>query len=74
MIYKGCMADTIYRVVPQEDRRVSVETVKPNGRRRVIPDFRNEAEANAWIIQTRRLIGAAHPLPPGPKKKAGSRE
>ena len=38
------MADTIYRSIPQKDRRISVEMTKPNGRRRVIPDFVDEAE------------------------------
>ena len=51
------MVDTVYRLIPQKDRRISVEMVKPNGRRRVIPDFVDEAEANAWIVQTQRLIG-----------------
>jgi hypothetical protein len=49
------MPDTVYRVIPQEDARVSVEMIRPNGARRVVPDFRDEAEADAWIIQTRRL-------------------
>jgi hypothetical protein len=63
------MPDTVYRLIPQEDQRISVEMVKPNGRRRVIPDFVDEAEANAWIIQTQRLLRSAHPYPPGPKRK-----
>jgi len=66
------MVDTVYRVIPQNDRRISVEMVKPNGRRRVIPDFVDEAEANAWIIQTQRLIRSTHPYPPGPKRKDGA--
>jgi hypothetical protein len=63
------MVDTVYRLIPQKDRRISVEMAKPNGSRRVIPDFVDEAEANAWIIQTKRLIRVAHPYPPGPKRK-----
>ena len=66
------MVDTVYRLIPQKDRRISVEMVKPNGRRRVIPDFVDEAEANAWIVQTQRLIWSAHPYPPGPKRKVGA--
>jgi hypothetical protein len=62
------MVDTIYRLIPQKDRRISVEMAKPNGRRRVIPDFVDEAEANAWIIQTKRLIRSANPYPPGTKR------
>ena|ERR1700722_13406440 len=44
-----------------EGRTDSVEMTKPDGRLRIIPDFRDEAEANAWIIQTQRMIDAAHP-------------
>src|ERR1700693_3966218 len=66
------MVDTIYRLIPQRDRRISIEMAKPDGRRRIIPDFMDEAEANAWIIQTKRLLRAAHPYPPGPKPKDGA--
>ena len=66
------MVDTVYRLIPQKDRRISFEMAKPNGRSRVIPDFVSEAEANAWIIQTKRLIWSAHPFPPGPKPKDGA--
>jgi hypothetical protein len=55
------MGGTTYRLIPQKNGRVNVEMTKPNGRRRIIPDFRDEAEANAWIIQTQRLIDAAQP-------------
>jgi hypothetical protein len=66
------MVDTVYRLIPQKDRRISVEMAKPNGRTRVIPDFTDEAEANAWIIQTKRLIRGAHPCPPE-QRRNGSR-
>ena len=66
---KAGMVDTVYRLIPQKDRRISVEMAKPDGRRRVVPDFQSEAEARAWIIQTRRMIRVAHPYPPGPRKK-----
>ena len=55
------MGQTTYRLMRQKDDRISVELTKPNGRRCIISDFRDEAEANAWIIQTDRLIEAAHP-------------
>jgi hypothetical protein len=55
------MGKTTYGLVRQKDGRISVEMTKPNGRRRIISDFRDEAEANVWIIQTQRLIEAAHP-------------
>ena len=55
------MGNTTYGLMRQKDGRISVEMTKPNGRRRIIPDFRDEAEANAWIIQMQRLLEAAHP-------------
>ena len=58
-----------YRLIKQKDRLVSVEMLKPTGRRQIIPDFRDEAEANAWIIQTRRLMQAARPHLPGQKRQ-----
>jgi hypothetical protein len=66
------MADTIYRSIPQKDRRISVEMTKPNGRRRVIPDFVDEAEANAWIIQTKRLPASSRPKPIGSTVRASA--
>ena len=65
------MGQTTFRLIAQEDRRVSVEIVKPSGQRRLIPDFRDEAEAQAWIIQMQRLIQAAHPHLPGQKSQSG---
>jgi hypothetical protein len=64
------MAKTTYRLIPQVDGLVSVEMTKSTGRRQIIPDFRNEAEANAWVIQARRLIEAAGPQPLGATKRA----
>ena len=56
------MVDTDSRLIPRKDRRISVEMTKPDGRRRIIPDFVDDAEANAWIIQTRRLIPKYKPI------------
>jgi hypothetical protein len=44
------MVDTVYRWIRQKDRRIGVEMAMPDGHRRVIPDFRDRAEAEAWII------------------------
>ena len=68
------MVDTVYRLIGQKDRRISVEMAKPDGRLRVIADFRDKAEAEAWIIQTKRMIRIAHPYPPGPRKKLPERQ
>jgi hypothetical protein len=55
------MGKTTYGLTRQKDGQISVEMTKPNGRLRIIPDFRDEAEANAWIIQMQRLLEAAQP-------------
>jgi hypothetical protein len=55
------MSGTTYRVIPQNKHLFSVEMTPPNGRRRLIPDFRDEAEADAWIIQTSRMLHALDP-------------
>jgi len=48
------MGKTTYGLMRQKDGQISVEMTKPGGRRCIIPDFRDEAEAKAWIIQTQR--------------------
>jgi hypothetical protein len=55
------MRKTTYGLIRQKDGQISVEMTKPGGRRRIIPDFRDEAEANAWIIQMQRLTDGANP-------------
>jgi hypothetical protein len=65
------MVVTIYGLILQKDRRISVKIAKPNARSRVITDFVDEAEANAWVIQTQRLIRSTHPYPPRAKRKDG---
>ena len=55
------MGETKFLVIRQTNGRVSVEMTKPNGRPRVFPDFRDEAEAEAWIVQTQRLLGIEMP-------------
>lgn len=64
------MKRTIFTVIPQDDGRVDVEMVLPSGARRLIPDFRDEAEADAWVIQMQRLIATEHPYRPGEKRIA----
>jgi hypothetical protein len=63
------MAETSYRVVPGKDSSYDVEMEKSGGRRTVIPGFRSEHEANAWIVQAKRLIRDAGPWTPlAPRK------
>jgi hypothetical protein len=63
------MAETSYRVVPGKNSSYDVEMEKSAGRRTVIPGFRSEHEANAWIVQAKRLIRDAGPWTPlAPRK------
>jgi hypothetical protein len=52
---------TTYRLIAQEGQRFSVEMIRPDGKRKLIPDFRDKAEADAWIVQTERML---HELDP----------
>jgi hypothetical protein len=45
-----------YRVIPQEGDRHSVEMISPSGKRSLIEGFRDHAEADAWIVQTMRML------------------
>ncbi len=55
------MTEAAYRVVLQIDHLFTVEMTPPNGRCRLIPDFRDRAEADAWIVQTTRLLHGLDP-------------
>jgi hypothetical protein len=63
------MADTSYRVVPRGSSEFDVEMDRSDGRKKTIPGFRSEHEANAWIVQAKRLIRDAGPWTPlAPRK------
>jgi hypothetical protein len=63
------MADNSYRVVPKGKNGFDVEMEKPGGRKTTVPGFRSEHEANAWIVQTKRMIRDAGPWTPlAPRK------
>jgi hypothetical protein len=63
------MVETTFLLIRKKSGRVSVEMTKANGRRQIIPDFRDEAEASAWIIQIERQIANVHPHEFGSKKR-----
>ena len=56
------MTETIYHVVPQKNSLFAVEMTPPNGRLRQIPDFRDKADADAWIVQTERMLHGLDPV------------
>ncbi|MGC1412757.1 MAG: hypothetical protein WA864_27895 [Acetobacteraceae bacterium] len=67
------MVDTSYRVIPRAKHRFDVEMTKPSGSRTTIEGFASEHEANAWIVQARRMIRAASPWsPPPPRRPTGA--
>jgi hypothetical protein len=55
------MSQMTFHVVPQKGHLFTVEMVPPSGKKRLIPDFRDQAEADAWIVQTERML---HELDP----------
>jgi hypothetical protein len=56
------MTETVYHVVPQNNSLFAVEMTPPNGRLRLIPDFRDKEDADAWVVQTARLLHGLHPI------------
>lgn len=70
------MVESSYRVVPRGDSGFDVEMDRPDGRSKTVPGFRSEHEANAWIVQAKRMIRDAGPwtrlAPRKPASEAGS--
>jgi hypothetical protein len=58
----GKMTEAIYHVIPQENNLFTVEMTPSNGRLRLIPDFRDKADADAWIVQTVRMLHGLDPI------------
>jgi hypothetical protein len=63
------MERNTFRLIPQKDRHISVDMTTANGQHRLFPDFRDEADANAWIVQMQRLLHATQPRLPGAKHR-----
>lgn len=67
------MVDTSYRVVPGAEGSFDVEMAKPNGQAKTATGFGSEHEADAWIVQAKRMKRDAAPWAPlVPRKPAGS--
>jgi hypothetical protein len=56
------MPKAVFRVIAQAGGLFSVEMTPPGVKPRVIPDFRSRQEADAWIVQTQRLLHARDPM------------
>ena len=71
MCHTSRMTDISYRVVPRGKSGFDVEMDKPDGRKQTVPGFRSEHEADAWIVQAKRMIRDAGPWTPlAPRKPA----
>jgi hypothetical protein len=63
------MTEISYRVVPKAKGGFDVEMERPDGRKRTVPGFFSEHEADAWIVQAKRMIRDAGPWTPlAPRK------
>lgn len=65
------MTDISYRVVPGGKGGFDVEMERPDGRKRTVPGFLSEHEAEAWIVQAKRLIRDSSPWTPLAPRKSG---
>ena len=55
------MQSMAYRVIPEKGSLFSVEMTNTKGGCSIIPGFRDKWEADAWIVQTKRML---HELDP----------
>jgi hypothetical protein len=55
------MISMTYRVIPQKGHLFSVEMTGLKGKCSLIPSFRDKSEADAWIVQTKRMLHALDP-------------
>ena len=63
------MTDISYRIVPRGKNGFNVEMDMSDGRKKIVPGFRSEHEADAWIVQAKRMIRDAGPWTPlAPRK------
>jgi hypothetical protein len=67
------MVDNSYRVIRRGKDDFDVEMAKPGGRLKTVPGFRSEHEANAWIVQAKRMIRDAGPWTPLVPRKPTAR-
>ena len=52
----------IFHVIPEKENLLTVEMIAASGKRCLIPDFRTKAEADAWVVQTERMLHEHGPL------------
>jgi hypothetical protein len=60
-----------YRVIPQKGNLFSVEMNNLKGKCSLIPGFRDKLEADAWIVQTKRMLHELDPMDRVLARKSG---
>jgi hypothetical protein len=55
------MISMAYRVIPEKGHSFSVEMNNLKGKCSLIPGFRDKSEADAWIVQTKRMLHEPDP-------------
>jgi hypothetical protein len=66
------MVDTSYAVVSGADGTFDVQMSKPSGHSKTATGFGSEHEANAWIVQAKRMKRDAAPWTPLVPRKPGA--
>ena len=57
----GGMISMAYRVISEKGHSFSVEMNNLKGKCSLIPGFRDKSEADAWIVQTKRMLHEPDP-------------
>ena len=57
----GGMTSMAYRVISEKGHSFSVEMNNLKGKCSLIPGFRDKSEADAWIVQTKRMLHEPDP-------------
>ena len=65
------MISMAYRVIPQKGHLFSVEMNNLKGKCSLIPGFRDKSEADAWIVQTMRMLHELDPTDRVIARKSG---
>ena len=65
------MISMAYRVIPQKRHLFSVEMNNLKGKCSLIPGFRDKSEADAWIVQTKRMLHELDPTDRVQARKSG---
>jgi hypothetical protein len=65
------MISMAYRVIPEKGHLFSAEMNNLKGKCSLIPGFRDKSEADAWIVQTKRMLRDLDPMDRVLARKSG---